>query len=1023
MLKYFKYIGEKAVKKLNRLLFVLLSLTLVFALFACGKCEHKDEDGDGVCDLCEELLESVKIERVTLIEDGVPSFRFVVGSDIGSESNKVLETLIKDLKKLDIEIQKVNESVEGAQDVEVLIGTVTTRGEDCRTDKHALGSKGYVIKIVGSKIVINAGSDKQLALAIEEFGNDILGLADDPEELTDVVMTSEQNVEEIQSGYKVTALKIGEVDIKGYTIAVDSTNLYYSAAARFFQNLVYERTGYWLEIVSPDKANRSIIIKHVEKQDIIADGFKISANDKNQLIIECAYDNMLEQALSDYVTLKITSATGEVDLSSEFTRNISVLCYDDFGAKGDGATNDFEAIFNTHLKANECGQKVVATAGKTYYIESTLINGSPATATILTDTDWQGAKFIIDDRKIELHTETEAWGVVNIFKVESDYSTITVTDKAILSGILGDGLDETTRKFDLSAALGAEYSQNPYPVMITLKNSTHKIYRRRGYSNYSGSSMREVVVLDKNGNVDPETLLMWDYAFLTEIDIRRIDEKQITVENGEFTTRATQYNCIITKEDGTRDYEDPYQSRGMQIQRSNTVIRNVKHYVTDEKPFSESVDLATGKVLYVGLPYYGFYRIGSCNAVTLDSCVMTGRRCYIRPNGGTAGTYDMTVGTANKTVFKNCTQSNFWVTVDDNYNIKAATESTPGAVLGMSSFAAKVTLDSGTVQGTSMHWGVGGSNYAKNMTFDGSTISRYDAHDGMYNGKVINSTVQTIALTGAGEMIIKDTRIFPDDGDPRVFGVRSDYGSTFDGTVKIDNVSVFAPVTYKNGVAQNCFILERDRYTNWYYGYYTVVPNLEIKDVMFYDTNKYNSETQSFAAIPYGSEIYLYGKTTIRVNSALHLTEHKTASTELSPWYSIEDKDKDGKVDIPDWDGDGAWGNTEWSYSELKKALGSSYDKGYQDITSKQNFNIVIPPEYVKILSNKGGYIYTARNTALKANTPDEKTSNGLYHGVAENWKGFYGSTKFYYSETEYYQGPPLDGEKNPNESIYKFFE
>lgn len=41
-----------------------------------------------------------------------------------------------------------------------------------------------------------------------------------------------------------------------------------------------------------------------------------------------------------------------------------------------------------------------------------------------------------------------------------------------------------------------------------------------------------------------------------------------------------------------------------------------------------------------------------------------------------------------------------------------------------------------------------------------------------------------------------------------------------------------------------------------------------------------------------------------------------------------------------------------------------------------------------------------------------------------ENWKGFYGSTKFYYGpgENDYYQGPPKENEKNPNENIYEFF-
>ena len=554
-------------------------------------------------------------------------------------------------------------------------------------------------------------------------------------------------------------------------------------------------------------------------------------------------------------------------------------------------------------------------------------------------------------------------------------------------------------------------------MFITLYNSEHKICRRRGYSNYAGTSMSEVVVIDKDGNIDPETTIMWDYRKLTKIEVRRCDDEKITVENCEFTTRAPLYNCIYTKPDGTRDYNEAYLNRGINIRRSNALIKNIKHYVKGEKSFSEQINPDTRKVESMGLPYYGFYRVGYCTDVTLEDCVITGRRCYIRPNTtGTTGTYDLTVGYANRTVFKNCTQSNFWVKIDGNGNIKPAKEGDEGAVLGLGSFPTKAVLDTGKEVGVTLHWGCGGSNYAKNIAYIGCTLSRFDAHDSMYNGKVIDSTVQTVALTGAGEMIIKDTRIFPDDNDPRVFGVRADYGATFDGAVKIDNVSVIAPTKASNGQSYSFFIMEREDYKNWYYGYYTVVPSLEIKDVVFYDANKYNATTKTYTQIPAGTSIYLYGKTLIKADSTFHLPEHASLTSSLAPYYSIEDKDADGYIDEPDYDGDGVWGNTKWLYSEKKAQLGSNYDNGYQDLTSKLNLNKVTPPEFVKILGNAGGYKYWVKNTA------SGNVSNGGYHGVSENNKGFYGSTKFYYSDTEYYPGPPSTSEKNPDEKYYVFY-
>ena len=47
-----------------------------------------------------------------------------------------------------------------------------------------------------------------------------------------------------------------------------------------------------------------------------------------------------------------------------------------------------------------------------------------------------------------------------------------------------------------------------------------------------------------------------------------------------------------------------------------------------------------------------------------------------------------------------------------------------------------------------MCWGIGGTNYCKNMEYIGSTLSRLDAHAGLYNGRIIDSTVNYISLTG-----------------------------------------------------------------------------------------------------------------------------------------------------------------------------------------------------------------------------------------------------------------------------------
>ncbi len=717
-----------------------------------------------------------------------------------------------------------------------------------------------------------------------------------------------------------------------------------------------------------------------------------------------------------------TRLTYDVIVTAQWLPSLDVISYDDFGAVGDGVTNDYAALYKAHAIANILNLPVKATAGKTYYLESPLVKNTPLSIAVKTDTDWCGASFIIDDRNIAQNNSTKEWNVP-VFSIEQDaetvsYNSSTADGQALLQSILSAGLNRNTTKIDL----GDEYR---CPVMIVTKNATHKVYRRRKYSAYAGVSMEEVIILDKDGNISGDTPVMYDYIDLTGLSVIKLDEiAPITVKNAEFTTKASQYNCIVTESDGYRNYVAPYLTRGLKITRSFTTLENVKHYVTDEAAWNDYVD-ENNAIKFVGSTYRGFYITGNCTDVTIRDCVLTGRRAYRRPNGGTGGTYDLSLGTTNNVIFEGCVQSNFWVTVDEEGNISPAKEGDEGAIGSMESFPdRKVFVDSGstigggTEIGAQMYWGIGGTNLCKNTKYINSTLSRYDAHEGTYGGEVKGSTVDTIALTGGGDFYIEDTRVM--HYDTGVFSTREDYGYTWDGTVYIKNVSAIVGAKKNDGTYANISVIAPG-YTNWYYGYHPSTPSIVIEDLVYYDIKDYDSETKTYAQVPADVPIYLYG-TSISAASRNHL-----AKTTTAPYYSVEDKDKDGFIDIPDIDGDGVWGNTAYEYSTIKALLGRDYDSGFRESAVNpdyvnptdglyDNFAQVNPPKFVKVLSNEGGYQYYVRNTATSG------ISNGLYHGVEENYKGFYGSTKFYYSETEFYQGPPRDDEKNPNENLYVFF-
>jgi hypothetical protein len=72
------------------------------------------------------------------------------------------------------------------------------------------------------------------------------------------------------------------------------------------------------------------------------------------------------------------------------------VSYRDFGARGDGKTDDMDAIAAAHAFANQQNLPVKADEGANYY------NGEKdRTAVIKTDTDFGTANFIIDDAKVK----------------------------------------------------------------------------------------------------------------------------------------------------------------------------------------------------------------------------------------------------------------------------------------------------------------------------------------------------------------------------------------------------------------------------------------------------------------------------------------------------------------------------------------------------------------------------------------------------------------------------------------------
>lgn len=631
--------------------------------------------------------------------------------------------------------------------------------------------------------------------------------------------------------------------------------------------------------------------------------------------------------------------------------NKEFVTYEDFGAVGDGIADDFAAIKKAHDYANQAGLPVKAREGAHYYIHYNEIDGTVTSAIIKTNVIWSGARFTIDDRDISpvKADDTSKYAFEPIFKVVSDYPTLTIDDKAMLEKIESQLIAPGTKKIDLGLGFAAMII--PYSRRIE-----EKIYRRRGYGGFMGSERHEVIVIDSEGNVSEETPIMYEYPHISYIKVFRDSVAPITIDGGEFTTRASRVNVLRDIGGGKTNECGGYIYRGLEVTRSHTHIKNVKHYVTDEVTLKEQIK--DGEYVHISSTYRGFYISQNANDILFENCVMTGRRCYGRPKhcitGGTGGTYDLSGNCVNKIVFKSCIQSNFWVKYDENYNITPAKESEPGAV-------ASLMLQH--IEGLNVKpiWGVGGTNFCKNMQYIDSTLSRFDAHAGLYNGKIINSSINAMALTGVGEMIVENVKWFA--ADPiyvfnSTFHFREDYGSTWQGSLNVKNLKAYY---YDN---KNASIFYH-RYNNWYYGYDCYVPDIEIDgfEAFYQDTHE---------PLPDGYKIKLLGKSVVK-EPALHLPE--TANSEAI--YPYVDYDGDGLVDGTDVKYDAEWTKNNNTYR-------SGITTG-----SHKNLNVINPPKKIKLTNVRPGLVISVPDTSSFAGCDG----------------GFFGKTKFYYTESDYYLG------------------
>lgn len=851
---------ENMKRNLSKILILTLILCMVFVFAACDKLpfgqdkgddSNSDTNGDGSQDTGDTPADSDASKLQLFDENGKAKFQVVFTSKSAQSGAGIASAFVERLKKMGAlpeNAEAVRDSdVNQVKECEIIIGAeALNRGDDCSISTKYLGEDGQAIKIVGNRVIIASGSPGDLDRRFQNFVRNQLGISTTAKKIDGAISVDRSYTYELLTTYKITSIKVNDKDLRNYKLVLDVSSVNANEDIQNINNFrtnLYEASGYWLEVGEVDKLDtyeNAFVIRKVA--DAGAEGFRAYVEEDGDFIVECAYDNAFNGAFGKFAIDMFTSQQGSLTFNHSFvtneetqaketamlyTKDVSVAYYEDFKAVGDGTTDCFEAIYNTHVYANRGGQKVMSRGGATatYYISPKYFTKS---IPVMTDVDLNGCTFLVDDTGDDAYAN---YGL-HLFLFERDNPTITFDDvllnvevldekgnptynkdgtpKMTVDGVIDDERFQGVKLLNVTANdpdnkvyndfswLVAEGLISENGNLIRLYNKNHRDFIRHGSNQNSGNVRTDVFVVDKDGKISADTPIAYEFEAITKIEIFGIDDKEITFENGNFiniccrTVAATTYkdpNGKVTKY--ANDWVG-YQ-RTLGIFRTNVTMRNLTHNMKDEPNVGFVPDAIKSQYdkkndqhysnygsRYESYPYYGFFYIYTTYNFHAYDSQITGHTVYYENKPATAstggkipppvamGTYDLIVEYSSHVYLENIQQVN---------------SSTPDTGIG-----------------DGRYWGVMSSNGARNMFFTNCTINRFDAHRGFWNATLKDVTIgHSFQVVGGGYLIAENvTKVTKSN----FMTFRGDYGATFNGDITLKDCTQLGFGTYNTARGQ-----------------------------------------------------------------------------------------------------------------------------------------------------------------------------------------------------------------------------
>ncbi len=473
---------------------------------------------------------------------------------------------------------------------------------------------------------------------------------------------------EVPKDYEINSFTISGLSIQSHVIAYDSSNAENAELAYEICSFIREKSGIILSVISIDMLTSENYISVSSREKSGEEGFYVKITEDKNLEITTEFPNQTLKAGRKYLSSVQADADKIAELS-EAVINVRDVFYEDFGAVGDGITDDYEAILAAHSYANEHGHTVVARENAKYYMAAI-----QSTVKISTNVCWQNASFIIDDRETKAGSRESKLAV---FTVIPDYEAAFFDrDSSLVQALNGSGGIRACAE-NIGIAFG-------YPVILTLENRD--------------SNLKEIILIDADGNIDPSTPILNDFEKLTSVYSVRTDDSPITVKGGNFVLLPNR-----------SESSTPF-ARNIEILRSNTTLSDIGYEIQG--------------VTETPLNYLAFISIrNSCN-VLITKYNFKAHASYPEDLGHNAISTQGSV----KITLKTCVQTNF-------YELDGTTPSIK-------------------------HRGVLIVSHTKDVSLITSFISIFDLEKGAYNATVKNSTLFDLIAEDGSAVSLENTFVY-----------------------------------------------------------------------------------------------------------------------------------------------------------------------------------------------------------------------------------------------------------------------